>query len=302
MRIDSKQLPWVRWAVAALVVATWIYFRPYAEQRRHTSTPGATWTGLAYGLAGTLCILFAAALGLRKRFLLWRVGPVVWWMRGHLWLGVLSLFMILFHGAGALGGPLTAVMMLLFFGTIATGLFGAGLQHFMPQLMTGVLTEETPYEQIDRAFAELRAKAYALASTWCGALSDTSREEGEAKELGVKIARGPNKEVPEPAEYASLTRFYGNRIKPFLRNPRNTREPLAKTLNAAVLFDQVRKEISFKIHEDLAELAKTCDESRTMARQERLHHWLHVWMLVHLGLAMGMIALIPIHVFLALYY
>jgi hypothetical protein len=301
MRIDAKQLRWVRWAVAALVVATWIYYRPYADQRRHVSSPGSTWTGLAYGTAGTLCILFAAALGLRKRFLLWRVGPVVWWMRGHLWLGLLSLFLILYHGAGVLGGPLTAVLMYLLFGTIATGVFGAGLQHFMPQLMTGVLAEETPYEQIDRAFAELRAKAFALASTWCGVISGTELEEREAKELGVKVPRGPNKEVPEP-EYVSLRRFYSTRIKPFLRNPRNTREPLAKTLNAAVLFDQVRKEVSLKIHEDLAELAKACDDSRTMARQERLHHWLHVWMLVHLGLAMGLVALIPFHVLLALYY
>ncbi len=42
-------------------------------------------------------MLFAGLLGARKKVPLWRIGRAKVWMRGHLWLGVLSLPMILYH-------------------------------------------------------------------------------------------------------------------------------------------------------------------------------------------------------------
>ena len=53
-------------------------------------------------------------------------------MRGHLWLGLLSFPLILFHAGFPFGGPLTSVLMWLFVFVFASGLLGAALQHFMP--------------------------------------------------------------------------------------------------------------------------------------------------------------------------
>lgn len=301
MRFDRLQWPWIRAATAALVVATWVYYRPYACQRASTSTPGATGMGLVYGIAGTGAIFFAAALGLRKRLILWRVGPTAWWMRGHLWLGLLSIFLILFHSAGAFGGPLTSVLMYLLIGTIATGVFGAALQHVMPQLMTGVLPMETPFEQIDRTLLELQVRAYAITIQTCGELEGSKPEKDAAASIRCEAKA---KVIPEAdnAGISSLSQFYRDIIRPYLRHPRGTKAALGNALSATVMFDQARKEIAPALHEVLAELSKTCNEVRTIVHQEKLHRWLHCWMIVHLGLAMALVSLVPIHVVLALYY
>ena len=54
-------------------------------------------------------MIFAALLGARKRVPVWRLGRAQAWMRGHLWLGLLSLPIILFHGAFHFGGAMTQV-------------------------------------------------------------------------------------------------------------------------------------------------------------------------------------------------
>src|SRR5712691_1193741 len=116
-----------------LLVAALSYL-PYAFWS--TSRPsGSSVPGLVYGIAGYGLMIFAALLSLRKKFPIWRVGRAQTWMRGHLWLGLLSLLLILFHSGFALRGSLTLVLMLLFFIVILSGLVGAAIQHYIPQHM-----------------------------------------------------------------------------------------------------------------------------------------------------------------------
>ena len=51
---------------------------------------GGSAIGLLFGIVGFAFMLFAALLGARKRVPVWRLGRAQAWMRGHLWLGVLS--------------------------------------------------------------------------------------------------------------------------------------------------------------------------------------------------------------------
>ena len=41
----------------------------------------------------------------------------------------------------------------------------------------------------------------------------------------------------------------------------------------------------------LQDLEDICDEARQLVRQERLHHWLHGWLLVHIPLSLALILL-----------
>ena len=86
-------------------------------------------------------MLFAGLLAARKKLPVWRLGRAQSWMRGHLWLGLLSLPMILFHGGFRFGGLLTSMLMILLIIVVASGLFGAALQHYMPNVMTAEVTE-----------------------------------------------------------------------------------------------------------------------------------------------------------------
>ncbi len=131
MRIDRSHRPWAAVTLAALVTATAVY--AIFAVRSPSGPRGGSALGLAFGIAGYALMLYAGLLGARKKVPVWRIGRAQTWMRGHLWLGLLSFPLILFHGGFAFRGPLTAVLMLLFFIVIGSGIAGAALQHYLPR-------------------------------------------------------------------------------------------------------------------------------------------------------------------------
>ena len=67
---------------------------------------------MAYGLAGSALMAFAGGLSLLRRVpSWWWVGARQTWLRGHVWLGLLSGPLLLCHSAGRLGGPLELALM-----------------------------------------------------------------------------------------------------------------------------------------------------------------------------------------------
>src|SRR5579864_9055241 len=146
MLIDRTHRRWFIGSVAGLVIASAIYV-PYAL-RAPAGPRGGSAIGLMYGSVGFAFMLFTGLLGLRKKFPIWRIGRAQTWMRGHLWLGLLTFPLILMHGGFHFGGTLTRVLMTLLIVVVASGVFGAALQHYMPRVMTREVTMETIYEEI----------------------------------------------------------------------------------------------------------------------------------------------------------
>src|SRR6185437_280307 len=97
--------PWFVFTAAALVICAALY-SIYAT-RSPGGARGGTGEGLVFGIAGYALMLYAGLLGARKKFPVWRIGRAQTWMRGHLWLGLLSFPLILFHAGFAWRGPLT---------------------------------------------------------------------------------------------------------------------------------------------------------------------------------------------------
>ena len=155
MRIDSTHWPWLIGTLTALSVLT-ASFIVYAGLS-HGHARGGSLPGLAYGAAGYGLILYAAFLGVRKKVPVWRIGKAQTWMRGHLWMGFLSLPLILFHCAFTWKGPLASLLMILLFITVGSGLIGAALQHYIPGLMTRSVPMETIYEEIPHVRRQLCA-------------------------------------------------------------------------------------------------------------------------------------------------
>src|SRR4029453_18985064 len=85
--------------------------------------------GLAYGIAGFGAMAIVTLLSLRKKFPIWRIGRTQSWMRAHLWLGALSLPLILLHAGLLFGHGLTSVLMWLFAAVYVSGFVGAFLPH-----------------------------------------------------------------------------------------------------------------------------------------------------------------------------
>ena len=133
MLIDRSHRSWIIACLVVLAAATAIYV-PYVRHALNGPSGGSA-VGLTFGVVGSALMLFAGALGARRKVPTWQIGRGTFWMRGHIWLGLLSFPLILFHGGFRLGGPLTAVLMILFGIVIVSGILGLLLQQVMPRLM-----------------------------------------------------------------------------------------------------------------------------------------------------------------------
>ena len=171
---------------------------------------GGTALGLAFGGFGFAFMIFAALLGARKKVPVWRVGRAQTWMRGHLWLGLLSLPLIVFHSGFRYGHGLSAVLTTLLIVVVASGVFGAALQHYMPRVMTREVTMETIYEEIEHVRAQLREEAEEL-------FTQATAEAPKAAAGGVG-STATSVAVRED-EAAPLRNFFEQELKPFLESP-----------------------------------------------------------------------------------
>src|SRR5580765_7551857 len=132
-------------------------------------------------------------------------------MRGHLWLGLLSLPLIVLHSGFRYGHGLTAVLMTLLIIVVASGIFGAALQHYMPRMMTREVTMETIYEEIGHVRAQLLEEAEELIKQATGGDKKAAAEGSEPDLIETAVA------VMD--ETAPLRNFYERELKPFLEKP-----------------------------------------------------------------------------------
>jgi hypothetical protein len=314
VRMDGTQRGW---AIASLlilaggIIAYAIYAAKAVEGPR-----GGSAMGLVFGVVGFAFMIFAALLGARKRVPTWRLGRAQAWMRGHLWLGLLSLPMILFHGGFHFGGGLTSVLVWLLIATVLSGVFGAALQHYLPPVMTADVRLETIYDEIANVRALLLQEADRGVEAICGSLGLQKNETAEMQRAGgfsatpaivtrgggAAIAVAEEKVVLTEEECAPLRKFYLEEMRPFLEHPREHRGRLGDAEKAHGAFTGLRTLMPAAAHETLADLEDICDEARQLVRQELLHRWLHGWLLVHIPISLALIALGAVHAVIALKY
>src|SRR5271170_926023 len=171
MRIDETHRVWLVASVLILGATTAVYVL-YALSAPHGPRGGSP-LGLTFGVIGFGFMIYAGLLGARKQVPVWRLGRAQTWMRGHLWLGLLALPMILFHGGFHFGGPLTTILLWLLIVTVGSGVFGAVLQHYVPRLMLERVPLETIYDEIDRIRTQLRAEGEGFVDGLCGTAPET---------------------------------------------------------------------------------------------------------------------------------
>jgi hypothetical protein len=302
--IDRSHRVWFIGSLLALALAGLLYV-PYALTTV-TGTSGGSAVGLMYGSIGAAMMLFAGLLGARKKFPTWRVGRGTFWMRAHLWIGFLSFPFILLHAGFRMGGgPLTRTLMALFVVVFLSGIFGAILQHFIPQVMTQRVTMETIYEQIDRVLEQLVQEA-GLITADVGAALEQEMIQAEEEEKLAPVASGGRKagqaSAPVADERASgmVTTFFESQLKPFLMSRHSEKHALANPAEAAPLFQQLRVLVPQTLWPKFDDLENICEEKRQLERQRRLHHFLHGWLLVHIPASYALLVLGAIHAVVAL--
>lgn len=297
MVIDRTHKPWAI-ASAAVILAGAAVYVPYAL-RAPTGPQGGSGIGLAFGIAAAILMLIAGLLGARRKVPGWRVGRMQVWMRAHLWLSLIALPLIFFHGGFSMGhATLTRVLMGLLVLVTLSGLIGAVLQHFLPREMTRQLPMETIYGQIDHIREQLRQEAEQLLT----AAEATKIDPKEALLAAFAQGGGSVTIAVAPAHPAvRLREFYVANLQSYLSGP-----PASHALNdpdtAKRAFQQLRAIASPNLQETIEGWESICEEERQLVRQERLHHVLHGWLLVHVPVSYALLLLTVVHAIEALRY
>lgn len=241
---------------------------------------GKTGPGILFGIAGSLLMLFAGLLSARKKVPNWRLGKAQTWLRGHIWLGLLSVPLILYHTGFRWGGTLETVLLLLLAAIVASGLFGLALQNYLPRIMKTATPHEATYEQIPSVCAALCRTADAEVLAACNSLFETSTDSNSLADEG-----------------AMLREFYRSTVRPYLGDPHPRGEArLQDRHQSEAIFAQVRSMTPARLHSTLEKLTAICEERRQMSDQLRLHYWLHGWLYVHLPLSLALLVLTILHI------
>jgi hypothetical protein len=213
--------------------------------------------------------------------------------------------------------------------TVASGTYGAVLQNHLPRVMTADVPLETIYDEIARVRLLLRAEADQTIESLCGSLGLAKNSENESQRAGgftalrpfaasavplrtsaavsagasaAAVAAVPEIVLLTDEQSTPLRRFYLNEMHPFLEHPRQRNSRLTDSDRAHSAFVALQTLLPAAAHLALSDLEDICDEARQLTRQERLHHWLHGWLLVHIPISLALILLGGVHAVMALRY
>ena len=176
------------------------------------------------------------------------------------------------------------------------------IQHFVPRRITSAVPLETIYEQIPTSANNCKAEATALVDRLCADPESVSVA-AAALETGRTPVAVADEELVElnDRERAHLRQVYNEGILPFMRDPRSLRRwPIRQRPNRFSKRSAGSRPES--IHDTLNDLESICEEQRQLTRQGQIYIWLHGWLLVHVPLAITLLALGGIHALVAIRY
>jgi hypothetical protein len=247
---------------------------------------------MLFGVAALAMMLFAWLLSPRKLTVRWQAGSLAWWLKGHIWLGLLSLPLVFYHSAFRWGGPVEKITMGLFLVVITSGVVGLVLQNLLPRFMKSQLAYEAIPDQLAHLCLRLQSEADQLVLAACG--SQTLELALTQKGASVPVAVG------EPAAW--LAGLYLHSIRPFLGSTTAGESPLATRAQAQSIFERARLSLPEAFQTTLDQLQDRCRLRRQLRTQERMYLVLHGWLRVHVPVSIALAVFTAVHVVTALYF
>jgi hypothetical protein len=267
-----------RWLLVIPLGAAAVGYLATVRGRPEGLTGGST-PGLWFGVLGLACFVWAF-FGLAWQRRLERAGtpgrPRAYWLQGHFWIALLGTALILCHtnlcqGGTRLGGRLEAVLMLALGGTLLTGFVGMGLQHIMPGRLPRDQYAELPIAQVHQVCAGWKRQADDLIDHAGAELKDKDRAE-------------------------QLERVYRATVRPYLEDAWPRRTPLSGPAGQEQTgLETAVADAPEAVQADLRQVRDLCLARRDLLRQQRRHWWLHSWLLLHVPLAVALLALGIVH-------
>jgi hypothetical protein len=282
--LDRRQTPWSIATVAVGAAAVGLYV--WLDSQTPGGLTGGSTVGLWYGVAGSALMVYAGLLSAHRLFpAYWWLGMRKTWLRGHLWLGSLSVVLIACHAHGHLGGPLEIGLWLVLAGIILTGVYGLVLQQVLPGMSARRFPDEAPYGQIPHLCRQFQVEADELVDQVAPASA------AKAGDGGARFA-------------TELRAFHVEHLRPFLAAPAPRRSPLLSDLRSETLFSALRRRLGSRGNDAAAQaldrLEEVCRDRRRLAEQEHMYRWLHGWLLLHVPLSAALLVLGVVHAVVAL--
>jgi hypothetical protein len=287
--IDASHKKWMVATLVLSVAAVAVYWG--FDRGAPGGLTGGSAVGLWYGMIGSALMVYAGLLAaLRKVPSWWWIGSRKVWLKGHIWLGLLSLALLLCHSGFSWGGVLTRILWVVYGLTLLTGAAGLLVQQFLPRMLTARVPSEAPYDQLPHIVEVLRGRAdELLASVWSADIEAT-----QMTMRGTQVGVGAKVQFQE---------FYEAQVRPFLTPRYSPSSLLAKPLPAETAFARLRALPGLaNVTAQVDQLEVLCSERRQLAVQERLHRWLHGWLLVHIPLSMALLVFGVAHAVVTLYF
>lgn len=301
MRVFNRShVPWIIFVVLATMAAFWIYlgnFEPellpatfrvpsslLQKPSDHRSI-GGTPFGLVLGTISLGIFVFAALLGVRKKLPFLPVGNVQRWLRGHIWLTLLTIPLILLHSGFRLGSPMTTTLMVLYAIVMVSGIYGLILQHKLPTMMKVSLPAEIVFEQIPNVRAQL-----------CAAAENLQRSLKQQATSGSAVI------AIDVSQEEVLAGFIEQRLLPYLRAQRGEKYRLGQAREADEIFRHLKLRVDEMYRARVDDMRRWCHERRLTDTQLRMQHWLHGWLFVHVPLSFLLLLMTVWHAFVTLFH
>ena len=195
---------------------------------------GGSLPGLVFGLVGTAMMVFAGLLSARRQVPTWRIGSAQFWLKGHIWIGLLSVAFILFHAGFRWGGPVEIGLWLTTAVIILSGVIGLALQQVLPRLLTTRVPNETFIDQVpyqcasmqflaDKSISEISGKLDTSANAALNVAEDVARQrkwlkrDGDLQKIVSAIYENSPQLDPDVADKPAATMPAKSQDKPTAR-------------------------------------------------------------------------------------
>jgi len=261
---------WRRFALGLFALLTLVYLLYRAREFPH----GGSWPGIAFGVLALALVGLLLYYGVRKRSYTSRFGTVEGWLQSHVYLGLLSVVVVLYHAGFRLQDQVATAAFWVLAAVVVTGVYGAILYTVVPRLLTEAQGEDTPEglsEELERIARSMRRLAQGRSAVFQRLQEGLLTETRPGRLAGWRLLFTRRREREAEPDWAPLLGRVGPEEQEDLRG-------------LLVLSRQHRE-----IH-------------RRLVGQQKYRNLLDVWLWLHVPLSLALVVLVLAHLGAVFYY
>jgi len=270
------------WLLAgAALTVSYVFFALRGFQ--HGGSP----VGLVYGTLGLLAVLVLLYFGVRKRSYRSTWGTLDGWLQSHIYLGILSAFVILLHTGFRFQDRVAVAAYAALLVVVGSGILGASFYTSVPRRLSEVESDLTPAElaaqvkQLAEGMARVAASRSQPFQQVCQGLLAESLPGRLAGWRMLFSRAGPG----GPAGGAAGARAAGAATAPW-----------------AVHLTRVPPEEQEELRQLLVLSRQRNEMLQRLIVQQRYRNLMGAWLYIHLPLSIALLVLIAAHLVAVFYY